>query len=120
MRFVTTTQMREIDRRAIKEYGIPSILLMENAGTAVAHEVVKIFGTVLKKERTVPVKIAIFAGKGNNGGDGFVAARHLFNQGYQTTVFFFQQPSDMKPDPLTNFKILEKIKIPIVNCSDQL
>ncbi len=112
--------MREIDRRAIEEYGIPSILLMENAGIAVMHEVIKILGTVLRKRRAVPMEIAIFTGKGNNGGDGFVAARHLFNRGHQTTVFFFQQPSEMKPDPLTNFRILEKMNVRLVNGSQGL
>ena len=118
MKFVTAAEMRAIDQAAIRQYGIPSIVLMENAGIACADEAAKIAGTVLKL-RTVST-IAIFCGKGNNGGDGLVAARHLSNQGFQSTVFYFQKPSDMKPDPLTNFRILEKMKVPLINCSENL
>ena len=75
MRAVTADQMREIDRVAIEEYGIPGLTLMENAGIAV-YEVVREF------VKDPAGRIAVFCGKGNNGGDGFVAARHLFDAGY--------------------------------------
>lgn len=83
---------------------------MENAGSACAREVMRLAG---KKEK----KAAIFSGKGNNGGDGFVAARHLHNRRFRVTVFFFQKPSEMKPDPLTNFNILKKMRLRLVDCS---
>jgi len=110
---VTGEAMREIDRRAIEEFGIPSLLLMENAGRACAEEILKL--GVKKGDGAV-----IFAGKGNNGGDGFVAARHLYNKGVAPAVFFFQNPSEMKQDPLVNFKILEKMKINLFNCSQTI
>jgi NAD(P)H-hydrate epimerase len=68
MRAVTRAQMREIDRRAIHEYGIPAPALMENAGRALAAEV---------RGR----RVLVVCGRGNNGGDGYVAARHLANRG---------------------------------------
>ncbi|MBI4352856.1 MAG: NAD(P)H-hydrate epimerase [Candidatus Omnitrophica bacterium] len=100
-----------MDRKAIEEVGIPSLILMENAGIACAGEVLKLAGRKGFREAL------LFCGKGNNGGDGFAAARHLYNKGLKTAVFFFQNPSEMKPDPLTNFGILEKMKIPLVDCS---
>ena len=117
MKYVTAFEMQEIDRRAIQEFGIPSILLMENAGRSVADEICKIVNAKtgsVSSERGSPAPasanhIAIFCGKGNNGGDGFVAARHLINRGFQVNVFFFQNSSEMKPDPLINFKILQKM-----------
>lgn len=113
MRWVTAAEMREIDRRAIEDYGIPSLLLMENAGIACAQETVRLLGS-----RKGP--IAIFSGKGNNGGDGFVAARHLFNCGFEIAVFFFQTADEMKPDPRVNFEILKKMKVPLVDYSSQV
>ena len=109
MRAVTTRVMREIDRRAVEEYGIPSLILMENAGMACAREV----GKLIPAGRG---RISVFAGRGNNGGDGFVAARHLSNRGFQVGVFFFQDPSEMKPDPLAHFRILEKMGLRLWDC----
>ncbi len=113
MKFVTASEMREIDRRAIEEFGIPSIVLMENAGIICAEEVLRLLDP--RGERSV----AVFAGKGNNGGDGFVTARKLFNKECSVQVLFFQKPSEMKPDPLTNFKILEKMKVSMLNCAEK-
>jgi len=107
---VTGETMREIDRRAIEEFGIPSLLLMENAGRACAEE-------ILKRGVKAGERVAVFAGKGNNGGDGFVAARHLHNGGVVPVVFFFQKPSEMKADPLANFRILERMKIDLRDCA---
>ena len=116
MKFVTAAQMRELDRLAIEEFGIPSIVLMENAGIAVANEVVRMLGKPLKLKAVS--QAVIFSGKGNNGGDGFVAARHLANQGFKAVVVYFQKPSQMKPDALTNFEILEKLDISLVSCTN--
>lgn len=113
MRPVTAAQMRRIDERAAKEYGIPSLLLMENAGAACAREALRLGGHKLGK-------VVILCGKGNNGGDGFVAARHLMNKGLRPSVFFFQNPSEMKPDPLVNFHILQKMKADLRNFSKKV
>jgi NAD(P)H-hydrate epimerase len=110
MKAVTAAQMRRIDEKAIRHYGIPSLILMENAGAACAREAIKLIVDRLKKA-------VILCGKGNNGGDGFVAARHLLNRGVKATIFFFQKPSEMKPDPLVNFNILKKLKADLINSS---
>ena len=110
MRTVTAAQMKRIDRIASDQYGIPSLILMENAGAACVREIRKRWKSRLKK-------VPIFCGGGNNGGDGFVVARHLLNQGLIPQVFFFQKPQAMKPDPAINFNILKKIGVNVVDCS---
>lgn len=95
--------MRRMDERAVQEFGVPSLLLMENAGRSVAEEILK----------TGAQKIAVVCGKGNNGGDGFVVARHLFNHGRQPVVTFIGNRDQLKSDALVNFEILEKMGIPI-------
>ena len=85
MKVVTAKEIHEIDKRAIAEYGIPGIVLMENAGAAVAREIIESLGNVNNK------KICVFCGKGNNGGDGFVIARHLYNHGAKVKVFLLSK-----------------------------
>ena len=89
MRYVTKDEMREIDRIAIEERGIPAVALMENAGRAVAEECAKL----LRKGR-----VAVFSGYGNNGGDGFVAARYLIKKGYEVSVFLAGRPKTLSPE----------------------
>lgn len=102
MKYVTTRQMQDLDRRTSEKFGIPSLLLMENAGRAVAEEVLKFR----------PAKVLLFCGNGNNGGDGFVAARHLTSRGTKCTVIYFQKPA--KADPQLNFQILKKMGVPLL------
>ena len=102
---VTSAEMKEIDRLAEEEYFMPSIILMENAGRASAEE-------ILKKNKKG--KAAVFCGKGNNGGDGFVCSRHLFKNGVKTDVFLLGRCGDIKNrDPLANLKILRKAGVPV-------
>ncbi|GAX61804.1 carbohydrate kinase [Candidatus Scalindua japonica] len=95
-------KIREIDRKAIDEYEIPGIILMENAGRNVAEEVLKMLSGIDK------ARVAIFCGKGNNGGDGFVIARHLYNKGVNVSVFLTTEISRVlsEGDASTNLKIL--------------
>jgi len=86
MRFVTREEMQEIDRLAIEKHGIPVELLMENAGRAVADAVEE------RASKACPV-IAV-CGKGNNGGDGFVAARLLAERGFEVEVMALQNSYD--------------------------
>lgn len=101
--------MRELDRKAIEEYKIPGIILMENAGRNVAEEVLKMIDNPQK------AKVAILCGKGNNGGDGFVVARHLYNHFILVDVFLVAKISDILKDgdAGTNLQILLNMKIPI-------
>lgn len=96
--------MRALDRRAVVQYGIPSILLMENAGRAVAEEVRKLN----------PRRVVLYCGSGNNGGDGFVAARHLTNQGVRCAAVYFHAAA-MKPAARLNFNILRKMEVPLLS-----
>ena len=105
MRSVTAAEMREIDRRAIEDHKIPSYELMENAGRAVAEKTAELVGPP-------PKKILVLAGKGNNGGDGLVAARYLYQKGYSVEVFLFSEGKKLKADPARNFAANAKLGIP--------
>ncbi len=100
---VSADEMRWCDAAAINSYGIPGLLLMENAGSWVAWFVEEHFGPVEQKN------ILVFCGKGNNGGDGFVAARHLVNQGAHVQVVLLAPPKTLKGDARTNYDILAAI-----------
>jgi len=102
---LTREQAREFDRRAIEEFGVPSPLLMENAGRGIAVHVRRVNP---KKRRTI-----ICCGGGNNGGDGFVVARHLDNFGWPVKVLLFAKPSGLKGDAATMFDILKRSQITI-------
>jgi len=85
----TRAQMREMDRRAIEDFGIPGVVLMENAGRAATEEVIRLSGDG---------PVLIFAGRGNNGGDGFVMARHLVNRGVSVEVLYLGDLATVSPD----------------------
>jgi hydroxyethylthiazole kinase-like uncharacterized protein yjeF len=107
MKVLTSKQMKKIDRKAIEEIGILGPILMENAG-------LRIFNKILDKfpepERE---KIVIIAGRGNNGGDGFVVARHLFNRGAKPEVLLLTSKNEVKGDAAVNLNIAENIGIRI-------
>ncbi|MFH1239535.1 MAG: NAD(P)H-hydrate epimerase [bacterium] len=104
---VTAEQMRQIDRRAIQEFGIPGVVLMENAGRAVSREVMALLGDSSRST------VVIFCGKGNNGGDGYVVARHLLNKGLKVILFLLAHKDDIKGDARINLDILLKMKLPV-------
>lgn len=95
---LTRDQMRELDRKAIQELGIPSVCLMELAGLAVARE------TEALIEGGGPV--VVVAGRGNNGGDGYVAARHLANRGLETQVLVLAPEEQIAGDARINLDII--------------
>lgn len=107
MKIVTASQMRELDRRAETEYGVPSLILMENAGLRVVEVVENLL------EKVEGRKVLVAAGKGNNGGDGLVVARHLLNAGAVVKIFLLGDPSGMTPDARINYDILVKMKADI-------
>src|SRR5512140_2010478 len=90
MKITTAAEMREIDRRTSAEFGVPSLTLMENAGSGVAE-------FVLRRDPRAE-SIGIVCGKGNNGGDGFVAARKLIDAGKRVTVVLLADPAEVKGD----------------------
>ena len=87
MRVLTTAQMRDADRRTIDDVGIPSAVLMENAG----RELVAAMAPLLESGGQ---RVAVVCGKGNNGGDGFVVARVLAAQGVETCVYLLVRESE--------------------------
>ncbi len=93
--------MKEIDDLAVRQFGMPSLLLMENAGRSVVEEIEHRFGSIAGKS------VLVVAGKGKNGGDGFVAARHALQRGASVTVLFIGDETEVQGDVKTNFKILK-------------
>ena len=113
MKVVTVAEMKDIERAAIEEYGIPGIVLMENAGVEVAGQIESILGNLQNK------KISVFAGTGNNGGDGYVVARHLHNQGAKVKVFLIGSKTAVAGDALTNLQIITNMGIDILEVINQ-
>ena len=101
---VSAKEMRWCDESTIRKFGIPGLTLMENAGRGVAEYAQRSFGPLRARN------IFIFCGKGNNGGDGFVAARHLLNAGANVTVILMTSPRRLTSDALRNFKALDQIR----------
>jgi len=115
MKVATAEQMQELDRKAMEVYRIPGIVLMENAGRGAAEVISKTLPDLSRK------KLAVIAGKGNNGGDGFVIARYLLNQGISVKVFLLTEPRALRGDAETNFHIFQSMKgevIPIPSSKD--
>lgn len=107
MKVVTRDQMKQLDKMAIEEFGIPGIVLMENAALAVFEEVMK---SLEKKENK---EVVIVCGRGNNGGDGFAVARHLANKDISVKVCIMGNPSLIDGDAKINYEIIHKMKIEI-------
>ena len=101
---VTAKEMQTIDRRAITEIGIPSLVLMENAGVAVVGEIEREFGDLSDK------RCIILVGKGNNGGDGLVIARHLLNRNAKVKVFLLAEEDQLSEDCRFNLRIFKKLQ----------
>ncbi|WP_339730338.1 NAD(P)H-hydrate epimerase [uncultured Gimesia sp.] len=101
---LSRAEVRSVDQRTIEEFGLPGIALMENAGQGV-------FELLLFLKVTGPVKIC--AGKGNNGGDGFVIARHLDNAGIPVQIFLLADPQQLTGDAAINYHVASRMGIPI-------
>jgi len=90
MKALTAAEMREVDRLTMERYGVPGLTLMENAGRSVAEFIEERFPRLERR------RIVVLCGKGNNGGDGFVAARHLLAMGARPAVYLFADPGEMQ------------------------
>ena len=118
MQVLTRQQIRRHDQLAIRELGIPGVVLMENAGRNAAQAVIDL----LRQERKInPAKarIAVLCGGGNNGGDGYVIARHLHNVGAKVTLYAAKDPGLLTGDALTHFMITQKMAIELVLITDE-
>lgn len=111
MKIVTSAEMREIDRISSERFGVPSLTLMENAGTAVAEFVVSRYPSA--------ERIGVICGKGNNGGDGFVAARKLQAVGKGVRIILLAEPSQLRGDAAEMFGRLPIAPV-IVRSSEEL
>jgi NAD(P)H-hydrate epimerase len=112
MRVLNTEQMREADRRTIEEIGIPSIVLMENAGRQAVAAMEAAF------EDLATSRVGVLCGRGNNGGDGFVIARTLVQRGVDTAVFLLGSVSEVHGEARTNLEILGRIGLPVVEITN--
>ncbi len=109
MKALTRAESRDVDRHATNELGIPGIVLMENAGRGVVD-------ILFSREATLHT-VLILCGKGNNGGDGFVIARHLEIRDVRARVALLAPPAEFSGDAKMNFQILERIQVPISDLS---
>ncbi len=97
-------EVRALDRRAIEEYSVPGVVLMENAGRGATEALLSL---------GVSGPVVICCGKGNNGGDGFVIARHLDNRQVPVNVLLFASPEELTGDAAINYAILARSGLPI-------
>ena len=111
MKIVTAAEMREIDRATSQRFGVASLTLMENAGSAVAEFVVARYPSA--------ERVGVICGKGNNGGDGFVAARKLKAAGKEVRVVLLAEPADLRGDAAEMFAKLPVAPV-IVRSSEDL
>jgi len=106
IRTLSVELARRLDKRAQTEIGLPSIVLMENAGIGLAHHI--------RNTMIPPInicKVAMICGTGNNGGDGFAAARHLFQQSIRPIVFLAGEETMLKGDAAVNYRIIRRLGI---------
>jgi ADP-dependent NAD(P)H-hydrate dehydratase / NAD(P)H-hydrate epimerase len=113
MRILSADQMREADRFTIEDIGIPSLVLMENAGRQVVAAMEASF------EAQMAGRVAVLCGRGNNGGDGFVVARTLLQRGIDTAVFVIGELNAVKGDARTNLDILGRLGVTVVELNDE-
>ena len=105
--------VRQVDRWAIEQIGLPGILLMENAGRQVADVAEQLLAE--RDDR----RVAIVAGAGNNGGDGFVLARHLAVRGIEAVVYLIAPRAALSPDAAVNFQAMIHLGLTVVDVSPQ-
>jgi NAD(P)H-hydrate epimerase len=101
---MSCSEARELDRRAIDEFGIPGVVLMENAGRGMAELLVRL---------GINGRVVICCGKGNNGGDGFVIARWLDAWKLPTHIMLFCKPEELTGDAAVNCRIVQKCGLPV-------
>jgi len=104
MKILKSAEMADVDRLTSEVYGIPSMLLMENAGRSVVDELAKVFPDIVRR------KVILFCGRGNNGGDGLVVARHLISRGAHPVVLLLGEPDRLRGDAHANWKMIQNLK----------
>jgi NAD(P)H-hydrate epimerase len=112
MRVLNSAQMREADRRTIEEIGIPSLVLMENAGRQVVAAIEALHDDLVDRH------VGILCGRGNNGGDGFVVARTLAQRGVQVSVFLIGSVGDVRGDARVNLEVLGRLGLTVIEIAN--
>ncbi|MEW5801919.1 MAG: NAD(P)H-hydrate dehydratase [bacterium] len=105
MKVATARQMQALDRYTIEEIGLPGIVLMENAGRQVVAKMLQHFSDLPQR------RVTIVCGKGNNGGDGLVVARHLSAMAADVRIFLLAEPESLSGDAKTNIRIIQKLNL---------
>lgn len=109
---LSVDQCRAVDRYAIKELGIPSLVLMENAGRNAA-DLIDQWLRSRSRQTGAPGRVAIICGRGNNGGDGFVVARHLAHRGLKVSIDLAADPDKLSDDAAVNHAIVRKMGLAV-------
>jgi hydroxyethylthiazole kinase-like uncharacterized protein yjeF len=112
VRVLNAAQMRDADRRTIEDIGIPSLVLMENAGRQAVAAMEAMYSDLFERQ------VAILCGRGNNGGDGFVVARTLVQRGVDVAVFLIGRVADVRGDARINLDILGRLGLTVVEIAD--
>ncbi|MDY6824704.1 MAG: NAD(P)H-hydrate dehydratase [Thermodesulfobacteriota bacterium] len=112
MILVNAAEMQQMDKTTIEAFGIPGRVLMENAGRGATRWLMENFPDVAGR------RIGVLAGRGNNGGDGFVIARYLFRQGAQVTVYLLSDRDRVAGDAAANLALLEPLGVPVICVPD--
>jgi NAD(P)H-hydrate epimerase len=107
MKLPNAAEMRDLDQSAIRDYHIPGIVLMENAGLGTVRMMEEELGTPTTNSFAL-----IFIGPGNNGGDGLVIGRHLHQRGCKPIFFFLVDPEKLTGDAAANMAIVRKLRLP--------
>lgn len=113
MYVVTASEMREIDQLTITAFGLPGRVLMENAGFGAVRAMLKQFPDLSAR------RVGVMAGRGNNGGDGFVMARYLAQKGVAVSVFLLARRSEVRGDAAANLPLLDPLSVPVIEVPDE-
>ena len=113
MILVTANEMQAMDRQTIENFGIPGLVLMENAGRGAIRFLWEQFPDIEKKT------VGVIAGRGNNGGDGFVMARYLKQKGIQVQGYLLADADRVQGDALANLNLLKPLEVPVVEIPDE-
>jgi len=109
---LSRSAVRELDRLTVERYGIPSIVLMENAARSCAEAARAMLPTTSPVLASPPASVLVVCGTGNNGGDGLAIARHLHNDGREVRIVLTGEP--MTADARTNLVVVERMGLPLV------
>ena len=109
VRPLSRDEIRSVDRTAIEQFGVPGVVLMENAGRGASD--------ILHRQGPQGT-VVICCGSGNNGGDGFVMARHLSNRGLDVRTLLLADPARLRGDAAVNYRIAERAGLALVPCFD--